>query len=536
MDKIFVAYENAKENAIKGDFSDRLHSRYTVTLLFTIAILIGVQQYEGNAITCWLPNELNGDQTDYAHQLCWVNNTYYFPNVDDADIFPSSSKFTVHYYQFILFILLGQALVFMAPTALWNYLSASSGGYIKKLLDQTQKSTATESILKKQKEYKAKTKSGEGEDTSSLLEEQFNEEFKKNFKMLSKQIDLEKKPKSKSYASSSSYHASSVLNSADRQPLMKTVGFDDSVLKDSIDDDEYKKTITDVDTENIEHKGIYKKSSKSFSKVLSRMKPKLGLQNLVAYYMFLKFLNFVNVITQILLLHYLVFDRSFITYGADFMAKIYQSENPFFLSKIFPIISFCNFYVHQNLRQIHWNTAQCILSINIFIEKFYVIIWFWYLLLLIINLLNIFSWCIELKGESKLSFLIKYLNIYKAMHRAKTETNHHQQQQSEKLSSFMQGHTHKSPFEQQTKVEYSSKIERNQADSFYAYLKIDGVLMLHMIKNVAGEIIFLDLLNVLWEDHQSIEKAKFGGEESRGANFEPKNLDTEKVIAIEEEA
>ena len=40
MDKIFEAYETKKVRTIKGDFIDRLHSKYTVTLLFVICILM----------------------------------------------------------------------------------------------------------------------------------------------------------------------------------------------------------------------------------------------------------------------------------------------------------------------------------------------------------------------------------------------------------------------------------------------------------------------------------------------------------------
>lgn len=48
MEKIFLAYESAKENTIKGDFIDRLHSKITVVFLFAICIIIGFKQYEGN--------------------------------------------------------------------------------------------------------------------------------------------------------------------------------------------------------------------------------------------------------------------------------------------------------------------------------------------------------------------------------------------------------------------------------------------------------------------------------------------------------
>lgn len=47
MDKLFVAYEKAKDQTIKGDFIDKLHSKITVIILFGITILIGIRQYDG---------------------------------------------------------------------------------------------------------------------------------------------------------------------------------------------------------------------------------------------------------------------------------------------------------------------------------------------------------------------------------------------------------------------------------------------------------------------------------------------------------
>jgi hypothetical protein len=46
------------------------------------------------------------------------------------------------------------------------------------------------------------------------------------------------------------------------------------------------------------------------------------------------------------------------------------------------------------------------------------------------------------------------------------------------------------------------------------YLRSNGVLMLHMIKSVAGEIIFLDTLGVLWKDCRETFYSKPTDEES----------------------
>ena len=81
-------------------------------------------------------------QTSYIHQLCWVNNTYYYPDhMEDADKFVNQNdKYGIHYYQFVLFILSGQIMLFYLPSVLWKIVSSDSGSYINKMLDSVDRS------------------------------------------------------------------------------------------------------------------------------------------------------------------------------------------------------------------------------------------------------------------------------------------------------------------------------------------------------------------------------------------------------------
>ena len=144
MDKIFTAYDKAKSNTLKGDFIDRLHSKHTVVFLFLTCIIIGLRQYDDKAIVCWLSNQLSDDQVEYTHQLCWVNSTFYYPDQKDGDKFQDEVKHVIPYYQFILFILFAQAILFYFPTLLGRSVIKDSHGYITKLLDQVEKSKQVE--------------------------------------------------------------------------------------------------------------------------------------------------------------------------------------------------------------------------------------------------------------------------------------------------------------------------------------------------------------------------------------------------------
>jgi hypothetical protein len=380
----------------------------------------------------------------------------------------------------------------MAPTYLWNFLSSNSGGYIKKLLDQTQKSNASKNLdferqLKSAR--KARGVGGQKEEKASLLNKEFETKFKEAFSSVKKHIETPR-PESRRLVKMSIAESSN----------------------DSTIADEHLKV---ADSSN--RKPFLKKISKSLSLVLNVMKPTSGLKNLTTHYMLLKFLNMLNVLVQIVFLHYM-FGRNFYRYGLDFFAKLWNNEDPFYLSKQFPIISLCNFYVHQNLRQIHWNTAQCILSINIFIEKFYVIIWFWYVFLLLVNLFNIISWLIELTSSYKENFLAKYLNIYRKMNDAGVDLNRQQHKDDKDL-------LHK-----EVRFSSSDSITRKEAHYFYEdYLGNNGVLMLHLIKSVAGELIFMDLLHVLWQDYQEENQKKAANDD------ETKNNEKSELFNVQEE-
>ena len=93
-----------------------------------------------------------------------------------------------------------------------------------------------------------------------------------------------------------------------------------------------------------------------------------------------------------------------------------NNEDPLWMSKQFPIVTICDYYVHQNLRKVHWNSSQCLLAINILIEKFYVFIWLWLYILLILTVLNIVSWFHEIYSSTSTGFIYKYLRIKEKMH------------------------------------------------------------------------------------------------------------------------
>jgi len=112
------------------DFSDRLSSSYTVIMLLVFAGVVGMNQYVGDPIACWMPQHFTGSHSKYTDAYCWVRNTYYLPMEDEipADNYEEQSqKKTLPYYQWVSFILIGQAILFYFPNSVWHSFNIKGG-------------------------------------------------------------------------------------------------------------------------------------------------------------------------------------------------------------------------------------------------------------------------------------------------------------------------------------------------------------------------------------------------------------------------
>ncbi|ESN91764.1 hypothetical protein HELRODRAFT_70423 [Helobdella robusta] len=61
------------------DYIDRLTRQYTVIILICFGFLVSTKQFVGRPITCWCPANFEESHRDYADAICWVSNTYYLP-------------------------------------------------------------------------------------------------------------------------------------------------------------------------------------------------------------------------------------------------------------------------------------------------------------------------------------------------------------------------------------------------------------------------------------------------------------------------
>jgi hypothetical protein len=496
MDKLLNAVSAAETQVIKGDFIDRLHSRVTVIILFGILILVGIKQWDDKSILCWTDTQITGDQVKYAHQLCWVNNTYYYPGVYDVDLFPASIKYTVRYYQYILFILLGQALLFYVPAMLWKVISKDFSSYIKKVLDQV----SSKKLVDKEKELlsakaakKPEMRSGgyldnKDEYNPVLLPESTKNELLPFIKPVIHVQNVKKNP-NEEYLMSKSFEQQNEEGS-DKHDTEETEFLRSRSRQKPMNDE------ASVSFQRPRKMISFNRFGSTKKKIMTFMKPLKGVRNLWMCYILLKLFNILNVIIQMYVLNR-IFGREFFTYGLDFIENVFihdhknDNEYPVLFTRQFPIITFCEFFVYKHIRQIHFNVAQCLLTINVFIEKFYVIIWYWYVMLLILTFLNILSWLHEIYIKPKVSFIYKYLYI-----RALIKSNELKNSISDKNSFAPQRDT--------------VTLDEKEIETFQnQYLGKDGLVMMHLIKNVAGDLVFMDILHELWIEYEKNTAAQY---------------------------
>jgi outer membrane lipopolysaccharide assembly protein LptE/RlpB len=175
-------------------------------------------------------------------------------------------------------------------------------------------------------------------------------------------------------------------------------------------------------------------------------------------YMFTKILYFANIIGQFFLLSAFL-DLNFWKFGLDAMS-IYFKKGRWQDTYNFPRIAMCDYKVRQ-LQNVQPMSIQCVLSINMFLEKMYLILWFWLLMMLVFNSVNLIQWLIRgfLRERSEI-FLKRNLKL----------------------------------------LGIDSKKNRKLFLRFVRnYLRTDGVFVLRIVADNTSEIMTLDLVRQLWK-------------------------------------
>ena len=113
---------------------------------------------------------------------------------------------------------------------------------------------------------------------------------------------------------------------------------------------------------------------------------------LVMLYIFVKILYIANIFFQLAILNEIL-RTSFLVYGIEFLRNMWFDDY-WVNSRTFPRVTMCDFNVRR-LGNVQRYTVQCVLPINMYTEKVYAFLWFWFFFLLIMTILNTLVWLLR---------------------------------------------------------------------------------------------------------------------------------------------
>ncbi|MCP9260144.1 Innexin [Dirofilaria immitis] len=110
------------------DVVDRCNYLLTNIMLIICAITVAAKQYVGEPLQCWVPAEFQNSWEQYIENFCFIESTYFLPFADDIPTDATiRDQHQIQYYQWIPFILILQALLFLIPRAIWTMFNWRTG-------------------------------------------------------------------------------------------------------------------------------------------------------------------------------------------------------------------------------------------------------------------------------------------------------------------------------------------------------------------------------------------------------------------------
>ncbi|BHF79946.1 hypothetical protein SprV_0702307000 [Sparganum proliferum] len=448
------------------DFADRLNYQYSSVLIFLFIGLIGIRQYVGKPIQCWIPQEFTRGWEEYAENYCWVANTYFA--MVDKKLPPDVERPNLQlvYYQWAPIELAIQALLFCLPCLVWRLGVLHSGFNLHRVLQLAADASELvpeaapkavhvvarylETCIQRQRMSRLKMREGRRQQTGpvELLPTQMG--------TVSDPAGLLTETEYKPPASSQSLFSPTTITPGSSLPLERNAtdeqGFHTLTLRQTaqprlnrlrlrVDDQphpgtNYKpsegcragqpsaSTFCPRDKKcrgwsiwNIFCRWCSKKPS-AVRQTLGGLdvdylgRPGCGKDRgnfLMTLYITVKVMYLANAVGQVYFMEQFVGSNcSF--YGARVLADLVQGRD-WQESGHFPRVTFCDLEA-KKLGKNHRYTMQCVLPLNMFLEKIFIFLWFWHIAVILVTLASLVNWLRRLFiGRARLKFIRRYLKV-----------------------------------------------------------------------------------------------------------------------------
>lgn len=194
---------------------------------------------------------------------------------------------------------------------------------------------------------------------------------------------------------------------------------------------------------------------------------------ITALYIFIKLVFLANIIGQMFMLNQLL-GHDFTSYGSFVLSSLVSGYDWSWSSDRFPRVTMCDFDIRILGNQQRY-TIQCVLTINLFTEKMYLVIWFAFLIAAILTVYGLILLIMRvfLRGD-RLNYISKHLqlgNVY----------------------------------------DPNRELERDLVHNFvYAYLQMDGVLLMRLVGHNTNQATVTDLICSLFLYYKELPKIKKG--------------------------
>ena len=182
---------------------------------------------------------------------------------------------------------------------------------------------------------------------------------------------------------------------------------------------------------------------------------------LVICYLISKLAYIGNAIGQLYMLD-LFLGADYHFYGIEVMRKLIHGDD-WSISERFPRVTLCNFNVRRQTK-VHTHIVQCALPINLFNEKLFIFIWFWFVLLAVLSAYSFVWWC---------------------WHFFSWPSNHHFIKYQVSLGD----------------TELLKRHKQNLVKFVQYYLQRDGVFVVRLVAQNAGTMASAELATGLWENY-----------------------------------